>query len=260
MIPLEFQGIEQQLLLWLLATIRPGAAFLAAPVFGAPSVPVQLRLVIALAIGVPAATLSGLTMPADGFVSVAGIFIIMSEVLLGLALGFAVQIGFASALVGGEAISNAMGLGFASMNDPIGGQSSAAIGQFLSMLATFLFLSIGGHLILAGLIVESFHVLPPGEAWLSTRAIGGIVKFGSLIFAAGLSVALPVGFAMVLVQVVMAMIARSTPSLNLFAVGMPATLMAGIVLLAIAAPTIGDTLSNAIYSGLAQANLIARGL
>jgi flagellar biosynthesis protein FliR len=207
---------------------------------------------------VPATSISGFELPADGLVSMSGLFVILSEVLLGLAMGFAVQIGFASAQIGGEAISNSMGLGFASMNDPIGGQSSAAIGQFLSMLATFLFLSMGGHLILAGLIVESFRVLPPNEAWLTAKAASGMASFGGLIFASGLGVALPVGFAMVLVQVVMAMIARSTPSLNLFAVGMPATLMAGIVLLAISAPVLGDTITHAIQAGLDQAELIVR--
>lgn len=259
MIPVSFEAVEQQLLLWMLAAIRPGAAFLAAPVFGAPTVPVQLRLVLALAIGVPAATLTGIDLPAEGFASFAGVMIIVSEVLLGLAMGFAVQIGFAVSLLAGEAISNAMGLGFASMNDPLGGQSSAAVGQFLSMIGTFLFLSVGGHLILAGIIVDSFHAMPPGQSWLSRDGISGMVKFGGLVFASGVSVALPVGFAMVVVQVVMAVVARSTPSLNLFSVGMPATLMAGIVLLVIALPTMGDALLAAIRAGLEQAAIVGRG-
>jgi flagellar biosynthesis protein FliR len=253
MIPAGISGIEQQILLWMVAAIRPGAAFLVAPVFGAPGVPAQLRLIVAIAIGVPSVALAQFALPLDGMISVAGLLLILSETVLGLALGFAVQIGFASALLGGEAISNAMGLGFASMNDPMGGQSSPAIGQFLSMLATFLFLSMGGHLILAGLIVESFHALPPGHASLSVRAIGGLVQFGGLIFAAGVSVALPLGAAMILVQLVMAMIARSTPSLNLFAVGVPATLMIGIVLLSLATPVMGEALSAAMQAGLDQA-------
>jgi flagellar biosynthesis protein FliR len=257
--PPGLEGLEQQLLLWLLAAIRPGAAFLTAPVFGAPSVPVQLRLIIALAIGIPAASLSGLTMPEAGLASVAGVMLITSEVLLGLAMGFAVQIGFSAALLGGEAISNAMGLGFASMIDPVGGQSSAAVSQFLSMLATFLFLAIGGHLILAGIIVDSFRALPPGDAWLSAQSIGGMIEFGGLIFSAGLAVALPVGFAMLLVQVVMAMIARATPSLNLIAVGLPVALMAGIILMVIALPVMGDAIMVAIRAGLEEAARIARG-
>lgn len=257
--PAGFAGLEQQLLIWMLAMIRPGAAFLAAPVFGSPAVPVQLRLVIALAIGVPSASLSGLALPEAGIVSLAGFVLILSETMLGLAMGFAVQIGFSAALLGGEAISNAMGLGFASMVDPATGNPSPAIGQFLSMLGTFLFLGMGGHLALAAIIVESFHALPPGEAWLSARSIGGMTQFGGLVFAAGLAVALPVGFAMVLVQIVMGMIARSTPTLNLFSVGVPATVLAGIVLLAMAVPVMADALTEAIKAGLGQAALIARG-
>lgn len=257
--PIAFASLEQHLLIWMIAMIRPGAAFFAAPVFGARSVPVVVRLIIALGIGVPAAALSGLALPEAGIVSLDGFVMIVSEVLVGLAMGFAVQIGFSAALLGGEAISNAMGLGFASMNDPVGGHSSAAIGQFLSMIATFLFLALGGHLALAAIIVESYKAMPPGAAWLSADALAGMVKFGGLIFAAGLSIALPVGFALVLVQVVMAMIARSTPTLNLFAVGMPATLLAGIILLAMAAPAMSDSITHAIRAGLDQAAQIARG-
>ncbi len=257
MIP-AFGNIEQQLLLWMLAMIRPGAAFVAAPVVGAPSVPVAVRLIIALGIGIPAATASGLALPAGGIVSVAGLLFIAGEIVAGLALGFAVQIGFAAALVAGEVISNTMGLGFAAMADPVSGQMSPAIGQLLSMLATFLFLAVDGHLALAAIIVESFRALPPGGAWLSGDAIGGIVTFGGLVFSAGLSIALPVGFAMVLVQIIMGVIARSTPTLNLFAVGLPATLLAGIVLLGWATPHIAAGITQALEAGLDHADGVSR--
>jgi flagellar biosynthetic protein FliR len=191
--------------------------------------------------------------------SFAGLLAIAGEIVAGLALGFAVQIGLAAAFLAGEVISNTMGLGFAAMSDPLGGQVSPAIGQFLSMLGTFLFLAVGGHLALAQIIVVSYSALPPGNGWLSHEAIGGLVRFGGLVFAAGLSIALPVAFAMILVQIVMAMIARSTPTLNLFAVGLPATLLAGIILLAIAAPAMADSLMSAIEAGLDQARLLANG-
>jgi flagellar biosynthesis protein FliR len=145
------------------------------------------------------------------------------------------------------------------MSDPVGGQASPAIGQFLSMLATFLFLATGGHLVLAGIVVDSFQALPPGKAWLSFEAIGGMTKFGGLVFSAGLSIALPVGFAMILVQIVMAMIARATPSLNLFSVGLPATLLAGIILLAMAAPVMAESIMRAVNAGLEQAQRLAGG-
>lgn len=259
MIPAGFSSVEQQLFIWLLAMIRPGAAFLAAPVFGAPQVPLQLRLIMALAIGVPAAQISGLQLPADGIVSFPGIMLITSEVLIGLSLGFVVQMGFAAAVLAGEVVSNAMGIGFAAMSNPMTGEASPAIGQLFSMLATFLFLASNGHLILAGTIVESYAALAPGRDGLEIGAVKELADFGGMIFASGVAIALPVAFAMVLVQIVMAMVARSAPSLNLFAVGMPATLLAGIVLLAMGAPVIADAIAVTLDRSLDQAGVIARG-
>lgn len=259
MMPTGFAGVEAQLWLWMLAMIRPGAAFIAAPVFGSPQVPVQLRLIVALAVGIPATAVVSFPMPDAGVISVEGFALVLGEVLAGLAMGFAVQIGFAAALLAGETIGNAMGLGFSAMVDPQSGQSSPAIGQFLSILGTFLFLSIGGHLVLAGLVFQSYLALPPGQAWLGAASIKGLVDFGGIVFAAGVAIALPVAFAIILVQVVMGMLSRSAPAMNLFAVGLPAALLAGLVLLAIAAPVMADAVLGAIRSGLEMAGRLAAG-
>jgi flagellar biosynthetic protein FliR len=254
-----FAGLEAQLWLWLVAMIRPGAAFLAAPIFGASFVPVQLRLIVALAIGIPALGATNFVLPDGGLATIEGFLLVLGEVLAGLALGFAVQIGFSAALVAGETIGNAMGLGFAAMVDPSTGQSNPAVAQFLSILATFLFLAIGGHLALAATVVESYRALPPGAAWITAESLRGLLLFGGVLFAAGLSIALPVGFALVLVQLVMGMLARSAPALNLFAVGLPAALLAGLVLLAIAAPVMGEGIISALQLGLEESRRLALG-
>lgn len=257
--PADIPNIEAMLQLWMVAMVRPGAAFMAAPVFGAANVPMQLRLVIALAVGVPSVTASQMQLPADGLVSLAGFLFIAAEVLIGLAIGFVLQMGLAAALIGGEVISNAMGLGFAAMADPMSGQMSSAIGQFLSMLATALFLAADGHLLLAEILVQSYVALPPGGGFLSFSAIGGLLKFGGLMFAAGIAIAMPVGFVLILVQMVMGVIGRSAPALNLFAVGIPATLLAGLVLLGIGTPMMAETIARALFDALDAARTIAAG-
>lgn len=255
--PADIPNIEAMLQLWMVSMIRPGAAFLAAPVFGASNVPVQLRLVIALAVGLPAVSASGMALPLDGLVSVPGFLYIASEVLIGLTIGFVLQMGLAAALIGGEVISNAMGLGFAAMADPMSGQMSSAIGQFLSMLATALFLAADGHLLLAEIIVQSYVALPPGGGFLSLNAIGSVIEFGSLMFAAGLTIALPVGFVLILVQIIMGVIGRSAPALNLFAVGIPATLLAGLILLGIGTPAMAEAIGRILSDALDLARSIA---
>lgn len=254
----SFGVVEANLQLWLLAMIRPGAAMLAAPFFGGGNVPVQLRLVLALALALPAAALVQPLLPAAGLVSLPGIAMIAGEAMVGLAIGFALQIGFACALLAGEAISNLMGIGFAAMADPATGQPSPAIGQYLSMLAIALFLAGDGHLAFVEILLESYRSLPPG-GWLSAPTLRGLVEFGGLVFAGGLAVAMPVLAALLLVQTVFAMVSRSAPTLNLFAVGLPVTLAAGTVLLAIATPVMADALTRAIADALATARLIGNG-
>ncbi|WP_336974292.1 flagellar biosynthetic protein FliR [Sphingobium aromaticiconvertens] len=259
MIPTGFVGVEAQLWLWLIAMIRPGAAFIAAPIFGAPSVPIQLRLILSLALGMAALNSVTIQLPQDGIASIEGVLLIAGEVLAGLAMGFAVQIGYAAAFVAGETIGNAMGLGMAAMVDPQSGQSTQVIGQYLSILATFLLLSMDGHLMLVSFVVQSYQALPPGAAMMSNDAVWDLVRFGGSLLGAGVTIALPVAFALILVQLVMGMLARTAPALNLFAVGMPVALMAGLVLLAVAAPVMGEGITAALKAGLEQARGISEG-
>lgn len=254
-----FAQLEMQLWIWLIAMIRPGAAFLAAPIFGARAVPVQLRLILSLAVGMGAMNAVTFQVPQDGIASIDGLLLVTGEVLAGLAMGFALQIGYAAAFVAGETIGNAMGLGFASMVDPQSGQSTQVVGQFLSIIATFLLLGMDGHLLLTRYVIQSYEALPPGGPMLSADAAYGIVMFGGALLGSGLVVALPVGFALVLIQLIMGMLARSAPSLNLFSVGIPVALFAGLLLLALTAPIMGQGIADALRQGLDQAQIIAEG-
>lgn len=255
-----FAGIETQLWIWLIAMIRPGAAFLAAPIFGARSVPVQVRMIVSLGLGMAALNSVHITLPVGGVASFSGILLVVGEVLAGLAMGFAVQIGYSAAFVAGETIANVMGLGFAAMVDPQSGSSTQVVGQFLTIIATFLMLSMDGHLMLASYIVQSYKAMPPGGPLMSNDAIYDLVLFGGSLLGAGLTIALPVGFALILIQLVMGMLARSAPSLNLFAVGMPVALISGLLLLAIGAPVMGQGIEASLRAGLDRAQQIAGGM
>jgi flagellar biosynthetic protein FliR len=100
-------------------------------------------------------------------------------------------------------------------------------------------------------------VLPPGDAWLSAERLKAIALFGSYAFAAGLLLALPVGFIILCLNIIVGMISRSAPALNLFAIGLPASLATGLVALAIAFPAMGDAMAMIIREALsATANLV----
>lgn len=259
MIAPGFADVESQLWIWIMAMIRPSAAMIVAPFFGASNVPVQVRIILAFMIGMVATNSATFDLPADTAISLDNMLFVAGEVLAGAAIGFSLQLGYAAVLIAGETISNAMGLGFASMSDPQTGQSTPVIGQFLTIFATLLLLAIDGHLLLLATIVKSYSALPPGFALLGPELLFGMVQFGGTLFSMGLLIALPVGGALILVQFIMGFLARTAPAMNLFAVGIPVTITVGLVALAITAPIMAETIMQSIGLGLDHATKMAGG-
>lgn len=241
-------GAEAQLVRLFFAMLRTGGALLAAPIFSAMGVPLQVRTVLAAAMGVLVLQVYPLQAPLDPL-SFAGVTVIAQELVVGLTLGFLLQIAFAAPLLAGEYLANAIGLGFASMVDPQGGHSSPIVGQFLMILMTLIFLSLDGHLVLLEVIVRSYALMPVGQ-WMDRAQMWDVVKFGSFVFAAGLAIALPVGFALFVVNIVVGVVTRTAPQLNIFAVGLPLTLLVGFVVLAIAFPAMAQLMIDAAETGV----------
>jgi flagellar biosynthetic protein FliR len=241
-------SIEPQLWALMFAMVRIGAAFIAAPVFSAIAIPLPARIALTGAIGVLVVNVAHIQPPAEIF-SVTTFLAIAAEALIGLALGFVLQIAFAAPLVASEVIGMGMGLGFAAAVDPQNGQPTAALGQFLSILLTLLFLAVDGHLVLVDLVVRSYETMPPG-AWIAPDRLLAIAMFGGYAFLAGLLLALPVGFLLLCLNVVVGMVSRAAPALNLFAVGLPASLAVGVVAILVALPAMGDYLQVIIREGL----------
>jgi len=244
-------SIEPQLWALLFAMVRIGAAFVAAPVFSAVSVPLPVRIALSGAIGLLVVNTAHIAAPAQIF-SITTFLAVAAEALIGLALGFVLQIAFSAPMIASEVIGMGMGLGFANAVDPNSGHSTPALGQFLSLLLTLLFLAVDGHLVLVDLVVRSYEVMPPG-AWIAPERLLNIALFGGYAFLAGLLLALPVGFLLLCLNVVVGMLSRAAPALNLFAIGIPASLAIGIVAILLALPAMGDYMLVIIREALAAA-------
>ena len=242
-------GAEAMLVRLLYSMLRTGGALIAAPVFGAVGVPVQVRTVLAGAVGVLVIGVHPFAAPADPL-SFAGVEVIVQELAVGLTLGFLLQLAFAAPLLAGEYLANSIGLGFASMVDPQGGHASPVVGQFLMILMTLIFLALDGHLVLMEIIVRSYRYLPLGSGWLPMSKLWDVARFGGFVFASGLTIALPVGFALFALNIVVGVVTRAAPQLNIFAVGLPLTLISGFVVLAIAFPAMAQLMIEAAESGV----------
>jgi len=163
-----------------------------------------------------------------------------TEVLVGLALGFVLQLGFAAPLIAAEAIGGAMGMSIATSVDPSSGAQSPALGQYFRIVLTLLFFALGAHLAWLGLLFDSYRVLPPGHAWIAPARLAALAGFGAEMFAAAAAIGLPVLLVLLLVQLVTGAIGRAAPALNLFALGLPAGVLAEIAALIAAAPVLTE--------------------
>lgn len=246
-----FAGLEAQLWQILFLSIRCAAALMAAPMVGGMAVPVPLRVLLSLVLGVFVATWLPLP-PTLAMMSFAALLAVVQEILIGAAMGFVLQLAFAIPLIAAEQISGTMGLAIATAIDPSSGSQSGALGSYFSISMTLLFYAIGGHLLWFQLLVESHRLLPPGSFLFAAENARGIVLFMGYALAAAAAIALPVVLVLLLVQVVTGVLARSAPALNLFALGLPAGVLAGIAALIIVMPIILDQFARVIEIALAE--------
>lgn len=224
--------LVQWVIEFLLPFFRIAAFFAVVPVFGNQLIPMMIRLVFALVVSmllVP--ILSEPANPAvfeqDYALSAAMFVVVIQQVLIGTALGFAVQLFFHIFVLSGQMIAMQMGLGFASMVDPTNGVSVAVLSQFNVILSTLLFLSFNGHLVLVEVLVESFRFIPLGSS-ISHNAFEFIANTGAWMFASALLLALPAVTAILIVNIAFGVMTRAAPQLNIFSLGFPFTLVFGL--------------------------------
>ena len=215
--------------------VRIGACLMVAPVFGAQFVPRRIRILLAAAFTLLVAPL----LPPSGtpeLMSVDGFMTTFQQVLIGLVLGSLLQMVFDAVALGGQLLANGMGLGFAFNLDPLRGVTTPALGQLYLVLGTLTFLSLNGHLALIQLLNDSFRALPVGTDGLAMTDLRLAADWGSAMFAGSLRIALPGMTALLVVNLAFGVVSRAAPSLNLFAVGLPVTLVVGIAVVLFALP------------------------
>lgn len=225
---------------------RIAAMATAMPFIGARTVPARVRLSFALALTLIIAPIVP-QVPAVNPLSIDGVVIVFQQVLIGLSMGFVLQLVFSVFVIGAQIISMQMGLGFASMIDPQSGASVPVVGQFFMILATLVFLALDGHLVLIEILANSFQSLPISESGLGANGYWQIVSWGSEMFASAVMIALPAMAALLLVNLSFGVMTRAAPQLNIFAVGFPITIMLGFVILYFTLPGMIGTM-EAMFS------------
>jgi flagellar biosynthetic protein FliR len=222
-------------LLW--PFLRIGAMLVAAPLFGAQTVTVRIRLGFAFLLALVVAPLIPLP-PAVEPLSLAGMVISVQQILIGLTIGFVMQMVFSAMTQAGETIALSMGLGFASMVDPQQGVQVPVVSSYFVIVSTLIFLALNGHVALIELTLMSFHSMPVAVDGIVRADLWNLVNWGSTMFVYALLVALPAVASMLVVNISMGVVTRAAPQLNIFAVGFPMMILLGFVLLLLTLPVL----------------------
>lgn len=241
-----------QLDAWLAALMFPLARllglFATAPIFSNRGVSVRVRLAIGLGIAIallPVMPPMPDVAPGGGI----GLMIMVQQMFIGIAIGFMVRLVFAAVDMAGSLIGMQMGLSFAIFFDPDAGGQTAVLSDFLSLVATLLFLAINGHLILIDLLIRSFDWLPVSTTPMTANGWGYIARAGATVFATGLLISLPVIAVLLVANIAMGILTRAAPQLNLFAVGFPITLAMGFFAIVLIMTNFGPVVQSLFERG-----------
>lgn len=225
--------------------VRILAFIAAAPLWSTAGIPRRTRLILAL--GITLALAPALpAMPKVEPGSLAGLWILAQQMLIGIAMGFAARIVFTAVDLAGEFIGFQMGLGFATFYDPLSSSQTPVISEFMGLIGLLLFLSLNGHLMYVTTLAQSFYAIPVGGHLLGSGSWLNLAELGGKIFSTGLLLALPVIVALMITNLALAVLTRAAPQLNIFALGFPLTLIGGFVAIAISMSYLASPL-QALY-------------
>lgn len=235
------------------------AAFVASTaIFSGRLLPMRIKLVFALALTIVIAPVLP-PPPAVEMFSLMGFVVVLQQVLIGVAMGFVLQLVFAAFVLGGQVIALTMGLGFASLNDPASGVIVPTVSQIYSIFVTLVFFAINGHLIMIEVLADSFYSLPVSTAGMGMDSLWSLLKWASYLFSGAVLMALPAVASMLVVNVGFGVMTRAAPQLNIFAIGFPVIMTMGFAVIMISMSSITPQFENLLQTGFDMMRELAGG-
>lgn len=211
------------------------------PGFSSNQVPAQMRIVLSLGI----AFLVAQTAPALDFMSMGPTelaVMVLAEAALGLIVGWAVYVFFEAARWAGELVDVQLGVRAGSMFDPISNQTSPLMGQVYYLTALTFFFVIDGHHWVIAAIARSFERIPPGGVVLGTDTFDLLLGAAASSLDVGIRVGVVGISSLLLADIALAIVGRHVPQMNVFLVGIPGKMWAGLMVLGLSMPLMGRAL------------------
>jgi flagellar biosynthesis protein FliR len=246
---------QQQVIGFFLVLARISPLFLLAPLFSSKLLPARARGIVAvgLALGIaPIAMNAGdeAVLPTEVLELGA---LVLKEMLVGFGFAFSLAALFAAIQVAGSLLDTLIGFSFGALVDPVTGTTGGVLNQLYALVGVMIFVVIGGDTWVIQGLARSYEAIPLADA----PAIGSLVEGAQVaysgIFAAAIEVCAPVLIAIVLCDVGFGLVNRVVPQLNVFAVGFPAKVLVGLVLVGASLPFVAGWLGDEMQASVSAA-------
>jgi flagellar biosynthetic protein FliR len=243
---------EHQLLAFFLTLARIGPLFVLAPLFSSKQIPGRVRSVIAvaLAVGLSPIAARGIDIPADPWL-LGGL--VLKELLVGAAYSYAIGMLLAAVAMAGTYVDTLIGFSFGSLVDPVTGNQSTVLAQLYSLVAVMVFVAIGGDAWVIEGLARTYDLVPLDAA----PAIGSLVQGAQHAFVtlpvSAIEVCAPLMLAVVVTDAAFGVVSRVMPQLNVFAVGFPAKVTIGLLLIGVSLPFVAGWISDELQRSVSSA-------
>jgi flagellar biosynthetic protein FliR len=207
-----------------------------APVFQSRFIPPRLKMFFAFILAIVIAPYIKSELNLNQFTFAMAIFSLIQEILVGLIIGFMVNLPFYALQLGGYFFDVSLGYGIVNIIDPNTGTEMPILGQFNYMLALLVFLTMNGHHSLIISLIQSYEMVKPGMLFLRKEAVAVFVKAFSGMFFLGFKIGVPILGSIFLTDVALGIIAKLIPQINIFVVGFSVKIIVGLLMLVLFIP------------------------
>lgn len=232
----------EPLVAYLLASVRIVSWLAVVPPFSGRAVPTMGKVVLGLGLAF-AAVPDGGSIP----LSTVGLLLnVGTQVLIGLAMGFVTQLLFGAIAAAGSLIDVFGGFSLASGFDPLSMNANTVFGKFHQMLATVLLFATGGHLLVIGGLLRTFHFLPLGTSPEWQTAPDVLLTAFGMFFTTAVQIALPMIAVLFLSDLGLALLTKVAPQLNAFNVMFPVKVGMTLLLVGLSFPVLPQAVDRLV--------------
>lgn len=240
---------ESELLLFFMVLLRMSAFCVSWPVFGAELSIHQVKVLFALVLTMVIFPTLHWTAPQMTAVKSDLFLLAAREVFIGLSLGYLARFFFFAFRVAGEMVSQAMGLSAAQVFNPSLGGQTTSVEQFYMTMASLFYLGVNGHHMLISALVRTIEIVPVAKMSLNVSQFTGVGHMLQEVVELGLKFSAPVVISILVVNLILGVVGKTVPQLNVLITSFPINIMVGFLLMVVTLPMLMDHMGGFLESG-----------